>query len=187
MFTLGDLKNAQRPEAGKPREFKPLEPGVYFACVEEAEPRKANTGTDYVAIKFSIKDVNQGNKGFLFYNLYMTEKTLWVADQFLKAIGIDINELGLPDSTFLQPDQLATMLRNGRMCIHVVNEESTYNGQTKTKATINPWGSPMAGAQPEEKFSYWYGVIVEGKDPDAPEADEFMMDGVSDDEEDVEF
>lgn len=182
MFSLASMKKSTKPEGGG--NFEPLQPGLYLAKVEKAEPKKSNnTGTEYVALTMSVKDLEGNDKGRIWHNLFLTEKMGWVVDEFFTAVGCPIDD-DVDENAEMSPEQVAKVIDGGRVLIHTTLKENTYNGKTTMRPELDIWG-PMSGVKSIDEAPKWVDIIINGKDPD--EVDDSFMNCPEDGPEEVEF
>ena len=179
-FKLSAINTATRPEGKK--EFEPLAPGLYIANILEAKPTTASTGTEYVKMTLEVKDFEGNFKGKLWHNLFLTEKNAWNVGNMLAAVGCPIEDAD--DDAEMSVDQMAKVLEGGQVCIHTKLEENNWNGKVTMRPVLDVFG-PMAGVAKLDDASRWYDIIVNGIDPDAVDADEFI--NAPEDADEVEF
>jgi hypothetical protein len=177
-FNLGDLARAQKPEGGN---FPVLEAGLYPASINKATVKTSQAGNTYIQIELDVKDFEGNNKGKVWHNLFPEhEKLAWQVSHVLKALGIDIAELGDGDMEY---EELCKLLEKGQ-CL--INTKVEKDNKDRDKAVIDTFGT-MEGFAPLDDVDKWYSIIVEGKDPSDTPADTSFMDVKEGEDEEIPF
>jgi hypothetical protein len=118
-------------EAGN-NEYELIAEGKYQAIIKEAEVTKSSSGNDMIKVTVVIRDdVKQPfGKRKVWDYIVASDKAKWKIQQVAKAIELPQGK------AFNTIQEFAKEILFKPVTIDVKHEESTYNGETKTKERI---------------------------------------------------